>query len=42
MIGWIEERAVVDLGCSKTFDAVFHSILIGEIRKCGADEWTVR
>jgi len=26
----------------KVFDAVSHNILIGKLRKCGLDEWTVR
>lgn len=26
----------------KAFDTVFHNILIGNLRKCGLDEWTVR
>jgi len=27
---------------SKAFDTVSHNILIGKLRKCGLDEWTVR
>ncbi|PKU36052.1 rna-directed dna polymerase from mobile element jockey- hypothetical protein [Limosa lapponica baueri] len=45
MIGWTDEESVVDvvyLDFSKTFDTVSHCILIGKLRKCGIDEWTVR
>ncbi|PKU31449.1 rna-directed dna polymerase from mobile element jockey- hypothetical protein [Limosa lapponica baueri] len=45
MTGWIDEgRAVdvADLDFSKASDRVSHSILIGKLRKCGLDEWTVR
>jgi len=30
------------LDFSKTFDTVSHNILIGKLRKCGLDEWSVR
>ena len=45
MIIWVDEgRAVnvVYLDFSKAFDTVSHNILIGKLRKCGLDEWTVR
>jgi len=45
MTGWVAEgRAanVVYLDFSKAFDTVSHNILIGKLRKCGLDEWTVR
>ncbi|GAB0206201.1 mitochondrial enolase superfamily member 1 [Grus japonensis] len=45
MTGWVDEgRAVhvVYLDFSKAFDTVSHNILIGKLRKCGLDEWTVR
>ena len=32
---------VVYLDFSKPFDTVSHNILIGKLRKCGLDEWTV-
>ncbi|GAB0192436.1 mitochondrial enolase superfamily member 1 [Grus japonensis] len=45
MTGWVDEGRAVDdvyLNFSKAFDTVFHNILIGKLRKCGLDEWTVR
>jgi len=33
---------VVYLNFSKASDNVSHNILIGKLRKCGLDEWTVR
>ncbi|GAB0181292.1 mitochondrial enolase superfamily member 1 [Grus japonensis] len=45
MTSWLHEgRAVtvVYLNFSKAFDTVSHNILIGKLRKCGLDEWTVR
>ncbi|GAB0184165.1 mitochondrial enolase superfamily member 1 [Grus japonensis] len=45
MTGWVDEGRAVDvvyLDFSKAFDTVSHNILIGKLRKCGLDEWTVR
>ncbi|GAB0208608.1 mitochondrial enolase superfamily member 1 [Grus japonensis] len=45
MTGWVDEGRAVDvvyLDFSKAFDKVSHNILIGNLRKCGLDEWTVR
>lgn len=45
MTGWVPEgRAVnvVYLDFSETFGTVSHNILIGELRKCGIDEQTLR
>jgi len=33
---------VVYLDFSKPFDTVSHNILVGNLRKCGLDEWSVR
>jgi len=33
---------VVCLDFSKAFDTVFRNILLGKLRKCGLDEWSVR
>lgn len=33
---------VVDLDFSRAFDAVSCNILVGKLRQCGIDEWTVR
>ncbi|GAB0186351.1 mitochondrial enolase superfamily member 1 [Grus japonensis] len=44
MTGWVDEGRAVDvayLDFSKAFDTVSHNILIGKLRKCGLDEWTV-
>jgi len=41
----IDERRAVDvvyLDFSKAFDMVSHDMLIGKLRKCGLDEWSVR
>jgi len=43
--GWVDEGRVVDVVCldfSKAFDTVSHNIVLGKLRKCGLDEWTVR
>jgi len=45
MTGWIDEgRAVyvVYLDFNKVFNTVSHNILLGKLRKCGLDEWSVR
>jgi len=33
---------VVYLNFSKAFDTVSHNILLGKLRKCGLDEWSVK
>jgi len=33
---------VVYLNFSKAFDTISHNILLGKLRKCGLDEWSVR
>ncbi|GAB0207532.1 mitochondrial enolase superfamily member 1 [Grus japonensis] len=43
--GWVDEGRAMDvvyLDFSKAFDIVSLKILIGKLRKCGLDEWTVR
>ncbi|GAB0210329.1 mitochondrial enolase superfamily member 1 [Grus japonensis] len=45
MTSWVDEGRAVDvvyLVFSKAFDIVSHNILIGKLRKCELDEWTVR
>jgi len=45
MTGWVDEGRAVDVVClnfSKVFDTVSHNILIGKLRKCGLDGWTMR
>jgi len=45
MTGWVDEGRAVDLvylNFSKAFDTVSRNILLGKLRKCGLDEWTVR
>jgi len=45
MTGWLDEGRDVDvvyLDFSKAFDTVSHHILLGKVRKCGLDEWTMR
>jgi len=43
--GWVDEGRAVDvvhLEFSKAFDTVSHNILLGKLRKCGLEEWSVR
>ncbi|GAB0179763.1 mitochondrial enolase superfamily member 1 [Grus japonensis] len=45
MTGWVDEGRAVDvvyLDFSKAFDTVPCNNLIGKLRKCGLDEWTVK
>ena len=45
MTGWVDEGRAVDvvyLDFNKAFNTVSHDILLGKLRKCGLDEWTVR
>jgi len=41
---WGDEGRAVDvvyLDFSKIFDTVSHNILLGKLRKCGLDEWSM-
>jgi len=45
MTGWVDGGRAVDVvypDFSKAFDTVSHNILLGKLRKCGLDEWSVR
>jgi len=45
MTAWVDEGRAVDvvnLDFSKAFDTVSCNILLGKLRKCGLDEWTLR
>jgi len=45
MTGWVDEGRAVDvvhLDFSKAFNIVCRNILLGKLRKCGLDEWSVR
>jgi len=45
MTGWIDEGRAVDvvyLDFRKAFDTGWHDIILGKLRKCGLDEWSVR
>jgi len=45
MTAWVDEGRAVDvvyLDFSKVFDIVSHNILLGKLRKCGLNEWSVR
>ena len=45
MTGWVDEGRAVDavyLDFSKAFDTVSHNILLGKLRHCGLDEWSVK
>jgi len=45
MTGWVGEGRAADvvyLNFSKAFDAVSHNILLGKLRMCTLDGWSVR
>jgi len=45
MTGWVDEGRAVDivyLKICKAFDTVSRNILLGKLRKCGLDEWSVK
>jgi len=45
MTGCVDEGRAVDvvyLDFSKAFDTVSHDTLLGKLRKCGLDEWSVK
>ncbi|GAB0182156.1 zinc finger protein 704 [Grus japonensis] len=39
---FLKDKAKLNLSCLSTFDTVSCNIVIGKLRKCGLDEWTVR
>jgi len=42
---WLDEGRAMDVvyvDFSKAFDTVSHNILLGKLRKCGLEEWSVR
>ena len=44
-ITWVDERRAVNVvycDFSNTFDMVSHNILVGKLRRCRIDEWTLR
>jgi len=45
MTGWVDEGRAMDvvyLEFSTAFNTVSYNILLGKLRKCGLDEWSVR
>jgi len=45
MTSWVDEGRAVDvvyLNFNKAFDTVSRNILLGKLRKCGLEEWSVR
>jgi len=45
MTVWVDEVRAVDivyLDFSKAFETVCHNVLLGNLRKCGLDEWSVK
>jgi len=45
MTGWVDKGRAVDvvyLDFSKAFSTVSQDILLGKLRNCGLDEWSVR
>jgi len=45
MTSWVDDGRAVDvvyLDFNKAFNTVSHNILIGKLRKCGLDEWSVK
>ena len=45
MTGWVDEGRAMDvvyLDFGRAFDTISIDILLGKLRKCGLDEWSVR
>jgi len=45
MMGWVDEGRAVDVVCldfTKAFNTVSHYVLLGKLRKCGLEEWSVK